>query len=273
MTNFNNFRGKAKRIEDLDLPRVGHIIGVGEDEIHAVLDVESRGKGFDSKGRPIILFERHWFYRFLEGEDKNKAVREGLAVSKWSRATYNQDQYSLLVRAMAIDETAALKSASWGLGQVMGFNHSLAGYDTVQDFVLAMMDDEDNHLEAMISFIVNAGLDDELRRHDWAGFAKGYNGSGYKANNYDTRLANAYKKWSRIKDTPWSPEMAEEEENSHQQQELPLPEVEKPQKQPDKPVSEVSDVSGTNPPEKTKNASVDWIQSIIDLFKLFKRMK
>lgn len=247
MVNWNDFKGRAKRIEDIDLPRIGHKIGVGEDEIHAILDVESRGKGFDSQGRPIILFERHWFYRFLSGEDRAKAVREGLAVSKWSRATYNKDQYSLLKRAMAINETAALKSASWGLGQVMGFNHSLAGYDTVQDFVLAMMDDEDNHLEAMVNFIINAGLDDEIRRHDWAGFAKGYNGKGYKANKYDTRLAAAYRRWAKIKDTPWSPTDATEEEDASHQEELPLEE-------PEKPSSEVSDISGTDLPEEKESS-------------------
>lgn len=47
-----NFRGPALRLTDLDLPRVGQMIGVGEDEIHAILDVEAAGSGFDSKGRP-----------------------------------------------------------------------------------------------------------------------------------------------------------------------------------------------------------------------------
>ena len=262
--NFNNFKGKAKRLEDIDLPRIGHTIGVGEDEIHAILDVESRGKGFDSKGRPIILFERHWFYRFLSGAKRNEAVRKGLAVDKWSRATYNQDQYSLLLRAIEIDETAALKSASWGLGQVMGFNHSLAGYDTVQDFVFAMMDDEDNHLEAMVSFIINAGLDDELRRHDWAGFAKGYNGAGYKANNYDTRLAKAYARWSKIKDTPWTPESAENEDQDTMQEELPLEE-------PEKPVETINESSGNVVPKEEKTSVNAFLALLRVLIKMFVR--
>lgn len=245
--NWNGFKGKAKRIEDVDLPRIGYKIGVGEDEIHAVLDVESRGKGFDSKGRPIILFERHWFYRFLSGAKRDRAVKEDLAVSKWSRATYNKDQYSLLEQAMKIDETAALKSASWGLGQVMGFNHSLAGYSTVQSFVKDMMDDEDNHLEAMINFIINTGLDDEVREHRWAAFAKGYNGAGYKANNYDVRLQRAFKKWQGIKDTPWNPEDAVEEDHKGLQEELPLETTQ--------PVTEsVSEEKASEVPEK-ENAS------------------
>jgi hypothetical protein len=35
--------------------------------------------------------------------------------------------YPRLAQAIAIDRPAALRSASWGLGQIMGFNHELAG--------------------------------------------------------------------------------------------------------------------------------------------------
>lgn len=206
MTEWNGFKGRAKRIDDHDLPKIGATIGVGEDEIHAVMDVEAAGSGFDSQGRPRILFERHWFYRLLPDSKKAKAQAEGLAVKKWSRATYNQDQYALLARAMKIDEDAALQSASWGLGQVMGFNHAKAGYKTVQDMVRAFMDDEEHHLAAMVNFIKSAKLDGHLRNHDWASFARGYNGAGYRQNKYDTKLAAAYRKWSKIKDTPYDPQ-------------------------------------------------------------------
>jgi hypothetical protein len=237
--SWNGFKGAAKRIEDVDLPRIGHRIGVGEDVIHAVIDVESRGYGFDKQGRPIILFERHWFYRLLKKYNPEKlqgAKDVGLAVSKWSRATYNKDQYSLLKRAIEIDEHCALMSASWGLGQVMGFNYEAAGFDGVFDFVQAMMDDEDNHLEAMIEFIVNKGLDDELRALEKAktraaklraagAFAHGYNGSGYKANKYDTRIVAAFDKWQGIKDTPWNPDdaVAEDADNGIALPDVPVP--------------------------------------------------
>lgn len=217
MTNWNGFIGAAKRIEDVDLPRIGHEIGVGEDVIHAVLDVESRGKGFDSKGRPAMLFEPHIFYRQLARfpDQRAQAVAAGLAYPKWRR-DYPADSYPRLSRAIGLNETAALKSASWGLGQVMGFNFAAAGFETVQDFVLAMMADEDNHLEAMISFIVTNGLDDELRELERAKtraemlaaaarFAEGYNGSGFKANRYDVRIVDRLVWWRGKPDTPWSP--------------------------------------------------------------------
>jgi len=197
-----NFIGKAKRLCDVDLPRLGATIGVGEDEIHAVLDVEARGKGFDAKGRPVMLFEPHIFYRELSGKEREQAVAQGLAYPKWRR-NYPRDSYPRLIRAMGINQEAALRSASWGLGQIMGFNCSLCGYSSAGAMVAAFIEGEDIQLEAMIKFIVSAGLDDELQRHDWRGFARGYNGSGYARHGYHTRLQRAYEKWARIADTAW----------------------------------------------------------------------
>lgn len=198
-----SFRGAAKRLDDIDLPKLGARIGVGEDEIHAFLDVETRGHGFDDLGRPIILFEPHVFYRNLGGTKLNQAVRAGLAYRNWGAKPYPKDSYPRLKAACAIDETAALKACSWGLGQVLGENCEAAGFMTVQDMVEAMMADEENQLEAAVNFIEFHHLDDELRRHDWAGFAKGYNGASYKKNHYDVKLADSFRKWSRIKNTPF----------------------------------------------------------------------
>lgn len=198
-----NFHGAARRLDDIDLPRIGAMIGVGEDEIHAVIDVETgNGRGFDAQGRPKMLFEPHVFYRELTGGQRDQAVRMGLAWRKWKR-DYPRDSYPRIKQAMTINEDAALRSASWGLGQIMGFNHQMAGYASAREMVEAFLDDEDEHLSAMVRFIVSAGLDDELRRHDWRGFARGYNGEAYAKNGYHTKLAAAFRKWQAIRDTPW----------------------------------------------------------------------
>ena len=47
----------------------------------------------------------------------------------------------------------------------------------------------------MFNFISYNGLTPFLVRRDWAGFALRYNGEGYRANQYDIRLANAYAYW------------------------------------------------------------------------------
>lgn len=201
-----DFLGKAKRLDDLDLPKIGKLIGVGEDEIHAIIDTETRGTGFDSKNRPIILFEPHIFYKQLAAHKPKAlegAMSEGLAYKTWGTKKYPPDSYPVLAEAIEIDLELALRSASWGLGQIMGFNHSLCGYGSAEEMVNKFKDDEEEHLLAMVKFIISAGLDDELRMHNWKGFARGYNGPGFAKNRYDVKLATAYARWMKIKDTPF----------------------------------------------------------------------
>ena len=46
-------------------------------------------------------------------------------------------------------------------------------------------------------FISSMHLDRALRNHKWAVLAAGYNGANFKINQYDTKLAAAYKKYSK----------------------------------------------------------------------------
>ncbi|CAN5482021.1 hypothetical protein BH10PSE7_BH10PSE7_15610 [soil metagenome] len=216
MTDFTGFIGRAKRIEDIDLPRIGHEIGVGEDELHAFMDVEAAGSGFDKHGRPKILFEPHIFYRELNGAKLERAISAGLAYQKWGAKPYPSDSYPRLTAAMEIDIDAAIRSASWGLTQIMGGHHRTIGFEIPGEMVLAFMDDEDNHLEATIELIVSMGIDDELRAlaalkrptiaSDCAVVARVWNGAGYKKNNYDGKIATSHNRWRGIRDTPWQPE-------------------------------------------------------------------
>lgn len=202
------FKGAAKRIEDVDLPRIGHAIGVGEDEIHAVIDVEASGSGFDRHGRPKLLFEPHVFYRNLSGQARALAVAKGLAYPEWKKS-YPADSYPRFLQALEIDETAAIKACSWGLSQILGENYVAAGYESPQAMVVDFAEDEDNHLEAMINFVIANKLDDDLRAHRWSAFARGYNGARYAENDYHNKLAKAFAWWQARRDTPWSPDSPE----------------------------------------------------------------
>lgn len=200
------FIGRAKRLDDIDLPTIGYQIAVGEDEIHALMDVEAPGSGFDTLGRPKALFEPHKFYSILgSGVLRNKAVSQGLAYPRWGTRPYPKDSYARIRAAMAISESAALRATSWGRSQVLGDNHLDLGYDTVQEMVAAFCDDEENHIQGMVDFIKANHIDDDLRAHRWEVVARVYNGPGYKTNKYDTRLAAAFDKWKRIRDTPFNP--------------------------------------------------------------------
>lgn len=199
------WKGAAKRLEDTDLPRIGHEIGVGEDELHAFLDVEAAGVGFDDKGRLKMLFEPHIFWRELgPGRQRDLAVSLGLAYQKWRPGRYPKDSYPSLMEAMRINRTAALRSASWGLGQIMGFNHEAAGYPTVEAMIKDFAADEDRHVAAMVRFIKTRKLDDDLRRHDWGAIEKGYNGGGH-GGAYARKMRERFAWWQKRPDTPWTP--------------------------------------------------------------------
>jgi hypothetical protein len=204
--SFTDFRGAAKRIDDIDIPRLAARISCGEDHLHVFIDVESSGSGFDELGRPKMLFEKHVFWRCLPTALRATAERQGPAYPKWKPGQYPLDSYPVLKRAMAIDETAALKAASWGLTQILGENHQAAGYDTPQEMVLAFMEDEEAHLESTIRVLVSMGIDDDLAARRWEAVARAWNGPGYGTHNYHGRMAKAFAKWAKIRDTSWTPD-------------------------------------------------------------------
>jgi hypothetical protein len=160
-----------------------------------VMAVETRGFGFLPDRRPVILYERHIFHQRTGGKysAKNPDISNAQA-GGYGAAGANQ--YDRLAKAIALDKTAALESASWGLGQIMGFNATDAGYASVDAMVNAMADSEDAQMNGMAAFIDSHGLAKHLKAQNWDEFAKRYNGSGYKKNHYDTKLNQAYNLYS-----------------------------------------------------------------------------
>jgi len=165
--------------------------------IKAVNDVESgRLGGYFASGRPVILFEAHVFSKFTG--HKYDHVLPDISSRKWNKNLYKGDEaeYNRLEKAMAFDRAGALKSASWGRFQIMGFNYASAGYASVEDFVAAMHQSEARQLEAFLAFLRASHLDDELRDKKWAQFAAGYNGKSYAENQYDVKLKKAYERYA-----------------------------------------------------------------------------
>jgi hypothetical protein len=77
------FKGRAKHLTDIDVARINRLISVGEDEVRAVIEVETAGGGFDAQGRPKMLFELHRLWVELgEGPKRTMAAEQGLAYPK-----------------------------------------------------------------------------------------------------------------------------------------------------------------------------------------------
>lgn len=195
-----NFTGTGKRLAQGDVGSVARMVGMETAALLAVLEVEAAGRGFDTKNRPKMLRETHVFYRELgAGALRNAAVKAGLATAKWTR-NYSADSYPDLQRMLKMNETAALRSCSWGLGQIMGFNHGAAGHRSALEMVQVAMQGERQQLQQLANLVNDWGLVAALKGKDlskadsWRAFAKRYNGSGYATHNYHGKLAAAYRK-------------------------------------------------------------------------------
>lgn len=172
----------------------------------AVAEVESAGKVFatvDGAREPVIRFEGHYFYKRVVPHRRDEAVRLGLARAKAGAVKNPASQQArwdkLIKPAAALDRQAAYESTSWGLGQVMGAHWKALGYGSVLALVDHARRGADGQIELMARFIkANPTLSRALARGDWAVFAKGYNGAGYKANAYDSNMAAAAKRWKGV---------------------------------------------------------------------------
>jgi N-acetylmuramidase/Putative peptidoglycan binding domain len=190
-----DFFGSGSPLTPNGIDSVLNAAGLGQAELWSVLSVETSGFGYLQDRRPKILFERHIFSRLTAGQydahdpDISQPTPGGYGPS-------GTHQYDRLNAAMQLDETAALKSASWGLGQIMGENFSGAGYPSVDAMVSDMVASEDSHLRAMVSFIGAQSLVRPLMDHNWPSFARCYNGPNYAANNYDGLLGQFYAEYS-----------------------------------------------------------------------------
>jgi hypothetical protein len=154
--------------------------------------------GFGQDGRPIILFERHLFSRKTNSQfDTSNPSISNRTPGGYPRS--QADRWAQLAEAYALDPEAALQSASYGRFQVLGQNYGNLGMPNAHEYVAKISKSEKDQLEAFEGFVRANNLADELQRKDWAGFARAYNGPGYAANQYDTKMANAYQ---RIKTTP-----------------------------------------------------------------------
>lgn len=184
--------GPDTPLDAASIAKAATAIGCDTKAVKAVWTVEASGAGF-SQGLPKILFEGHIFSALTK--HAYDASHPGISYPHWDRTKYPATQagrYAQLMEAVALDPDAAFEAASYGAFQILGENFKACGFNSAFEFVLAMCQTEGAQLLAFIGFVKTNHLDTALKTHNWAVFAKGYNGSAYKANQYDTKLANAY---------------------------------------------------------------------------------
>lgn len=195
-------------ITQADIDTEAADIKVPSRALAAILHVETSGFGFLQDNKPKVLFERHIFYKQLVALGKQdlatKLMTSNPSLCNTTPGGYSvganaeergQREHQRLATAASYCREAALNSASWGVGQLMGFNWKQCGYASQQQFINAMYGSSLQQLDGMTRFIKSIG---NLLRGlqatppDWQAVARFYNGERYRDNKYDTKLASWY---------------------------------------------------------------------------------
>ncbi|MDI1430048.1 LysM peptidoglycan-binding domain-containing protein [Polyangium sorediatum] len=191
--------GLALKLVPTDFANAARELGCETAAVRAVAEVESGGRsGFDAQKRPKILFEVHKFRKHTARRyDQSHPHLSAPYESPRRKESYRKDQWQVLREAFTLDPEAAVKSCSWGMFQVLGENHVMCGWRNVRTFVEDMFVSEAQHMRAFLGFCRDKRLTRHLLTKNWAAFALGYNGEDYASNQYDTKMAEAYRRYSR----------------------------------------------------------------------------
>lgn len=180
-----------------DFKLVADELGIEVAAMKAVVEIEAGKamKGFAAPGVPIVNFDGSMYKIYASKAPDKKGnpdakVPEGLSghqLSEWTQLTAHRKK----------NAQGADMGSFWGMFQIGGFNYKLCGFDSVDEFVERMSDSELAQLEIFAEFVKNTGYLEFLKKKDWAGFSRKYNGKSYKKRKYDSRMAAAYARYKK----------------------------------------------------------------------------
>lgn len=184
-------------LTDADFQLVADELGIEVAAMKAVVSIEAGAgmKGFFKPGVPVINFDPS-MYRTYAPRAKNKAGDKSAKVPE-GLTGYALKEWTQLTRARHTNAQGADMGTFWGMFQIGGFNYKLCGCESVEEFVEKMSYSELEQLELFARFVENTGLTKYLRNKDWARFARAYNGASYARRGYHTKMAAAYRKFSK----------------------------------------------------------------------------
>lgn len=198
---------KRKYVNESDICAQADLLGIQPALYFAIQEVEARNAGFFDDGRCVILYERHKFFEYYmakhgRGEAvKLKARNEAICSDEAGGYLRGIREYERLDAASRIDPEIAIKSTSWGLGQVMGFNWEVVKAVSPADLRTRSEASEHEQLKFMSGFIRYAAggkLLNAARQLDFASIALYYNGKAYRINKYDEKIRDAYQRFLKV---------------------------------------------------------------------------
>lgn len=183
-------------LTDADFRKVADELGVEVAAIKAVVSIEAghNMQGFWAPGVPVINFDQAMYSRY-RAKASSKAGAKGEEVPA-GLTGYALKEWTQLINARKVNAQGANMGTFWGMFQIGGFNYKLCGCASVDEMVKLMAYSELEQLELFATFITNAGMLNDLKAKNWAGFARKYNGASYAKRGYHTKMAAAYRKFA-----------------------------------------------------------------------------
>lgn len=188
--------------------------------IYAITKTESNGVFAYKNGKISVLMERHWIYKLtrkVSWRVARKLAKKHPELVNRRAGGYTKDEYKRITNAckyLALEFATFMpsqeaqekaneivyQSTSWGAFQIMGFNYKLCGYKSAVKMAEAYhTNPREEQIKGFLRFIrryKKGKVLVALKNKNWQKVAYNYNGSGYKRNNYDKKLATAYNAFS-----------------------------------------------------------------------------
>jgi hypothetical protein len=187
------FHQDANPLCDEALDHACGLIDADPPTFWAVVGAASGGFGFLPSRRPVIRFERQLFHDLTGG--RFDATDPGVSDPEPGGHLGGAHEYARLERAAQLDQSAALQSTLWGLGQVPGFHFASLGYRSIEQMVEAMVHGEDDQALALARLISDEGIDLSLIDRNWEGAVEGFRGAGCVLSDHVAKLATAYDRY------------------------------------------------------------------------------
>lgn len=192
-------------------------LGVTTSAAAGIMKVESGGETFSAAtDKSIMRFENHVLWRrwgranaatfnthfqFAQGPGEkpfNGHRYRDAAADPWSDFHGNQAlERHVLELAARLAGDVAYECASFGAGQVMGFNFAMLGFASARDLVARYDRGERAQITGIFEYIRGARLADAVKRGDFKAVARGYNGSG-QVDVYASRMEQAAQAYARV---------------------------------------------------------------------------
>lgn len=199
----------AKAVTEAELLEFAKQLGdTNTKRIKAVGKVETNGSAWDKDGMPKILYERHYFYKYVKKIIYLPGYTDHfLANPTWGGYTMDfnknniNDSFEKLAFAACIDPIGAFSSISISSFQVMGIYYKELGYNNPLDMLYDVSRDEAVHYKLLVGYILkvanikSAFLKISTNSETNRAFCKAYNGPNYAsiAPGYHVKLAKAMK--------------------------------------------------------------------------------